>query len=199
MPGPACFTFPRESETIPVEGGLTFLQDFAAIIEQHQRMVFRTLSRLTGSGDVEDLAQEVFLRLFRGLPGFRHEASVQTFLYRIIVNVVRDQWHRRQPARRTVSIDAEPALRASLASPWQDPSIRLDQAGMLGALDQCLAALDVEERAALTLFHQEGLSYDQIAAALGLPLGTVKTRLHRGRARLREALIERMTPCGTSR
>jgi RNA polymerase sigma-70 factor (ECF subfamily) len=175
------------------------LQDFTGIIEQHQRMVFRTLSRLTGSGDVEDLAQEVFLRLFRGWPGFRREASVQTFLYRIIVNVVRDQWHRQRQARRTVSLDAEPALLASLAGPSQDPSLRMDRDGMLGALDQCLAALEVEERAALTLFHQEGLSYDQIAAALGLPMGTVKTRLHRGRARLREALKERITPCRIGR
>jgi RNA polymerase sigma-70 factor, ECF subfamily len=176
-----------------------FLQDFAGIIEQHQRMVFRTLSRLTGSGDVEDLAQEVFLRLFRGLPGFRHDASVSTFLYRIIVNVVRDEWRRLEQARRSVSIDAEPALRESLAGPSQDPSLQLDQAGLLGALEQCLGELDVEERAALTLFYQEELTYEQVAAALNLPLGTVKTRLHRGRAKLREALKERMTPCRTSR
>lgn len=178
----ACFTFPGESETILAEDGLTVLQDFAGIIERHERMVFRTLSRLTGSGDVEDLAQEVFLRLFRGLPGFRRDASISTFLYRIIVNVVRDEWRRLERARRTVSIDAEPVLRESLAGPPQDPSIRLDQAGLLAALEECLGELDIEE----------------IAAALDLPMGTVKTRLHRGRAKLREALIERMTPCRTS-
>lgn len=174
------------------------MQDFAGIIERHERMVFRTLSRLTGSGDVEDLAQEVFLRLFRGLPGFRRDASISTFLYRIIVNVVRDEWRRLERARRTVSIDAEPVLRESLAGPPHDPSIRLDQAGLLAALEECLGELDIEERAALTLFHQEELSYEEIAAALDLPMGTVKTRLHRGRAKLREALIERMTPCRTS-
>lgn len=162
-------------------------------------MVFRTLSRLTGSADVEDLAQEVFLRLFRALPGFRNEASVSTFLYRIMVNVVRDDWRRLESVRRTVSIDAEPVLRESLAGPPEDPSARLDQSGLLAMLDRCLRELDNEERAALTLFHQEGLSYEQVAAALDLPMGTVKTRLHRGRARLREMLIERMTPCRTIR
>jgi RNA polymerase sigma-70 factor (ECF subfamily) len=97
-----------------------------------------------------------------------------------------------------VSIDAEPVLRESLAGPTQDPAIRLDQAGLLAALEECFGELDIEERAALTLFHQEELSYEEIAAALDLPMGTVKTRLHRGRAKLREALIERMTPCRTS-
>lgn len=188
-----------ESETIPAGDGLTYLQDFEAIIEQHQRMVFRTLSRLTGSGDVEDLAQEVFLRLFRSLPAFRHEASVSTFLYRIIVNVVHDEWHRREKVRRTVSIDAEPALRESLAVSRADPGAGIDQRSLLGELETCLGALDIEERTALTLFHQEELSYDEIASALDMPAGTVKTRLHRGRAKLRQMLTERMTPCRTSR
>jgi len=102
------------------------LEDFTGIIERHPRTVFRTLSRLTGSADVEDLAQEVFLRLFRALPGFRSEASVSTFLYRIMANVVWDEWRRLESVRRTVLIDSEPVLRESLAGPPEDPSARLD-------------------------------------------------------------------------
>jgi len=188
-----------KSETILTGDGLTVLQDFTAIIEQHQRMVFRMLSRLTGSADVEDLAQEVFLRLFRGLSTFHHNASVSTFLYRIIVNVVRDQWRRNGRSRREISLDAEPALRQTLVATRTDPGAGIDRMSVLGMLEVCLKTLDVEERAALTLFHREELSYEEIAAVLDLPVGTVKTRLHRGRARLRQMLIERMTPCRTSR
>lgn len=69
-------------------------------------MVFRTLARLTGEREgLEDMAQEVFLRLFRALPHFRGHAKVSTFLYRIIVNVVNDEWRRRRQERLTVSID----------------------------------------------------------------------------------------------
>src|ERR1700712_644982 len=79
---------------------------FEQIVQDHQAMVFRTLVRLTGrTNDIEDLAQDVFLRLFRALPSFRGDALVTTYLYRITVNVAQDEWkRRRREDRRHVSI-----------------------------------------------------------------------------------------------
>ena len=75
-------------------------------MRDHQQMVFRTLVRMTGSNDnIDDLAQDVFLRLFRALPSFRGEALVSTYLYRIAVNVAQDEWKRRQKmGRKHVSL-----------------------------------------------------------------------------------------------
>src|ERR1700678_9161 len=75
-------------------------ENFEALVREHQAMVFRTLTRMTGSGaQVEDLAQEVFLRLYRALPHFRGEAAISTYLYRIVVNVAQDEWKRRRKER----------------------------------------------------------------------------------------------------
>ncbi|HTZ58853.1 MAG TPA: sigma-70 family RNA polymerase sigma factor, partial [Acidobacteriaceae bacterium] len=77
---------------------------FEQIVRDHQAMVFRTLVRLTGSREyIDDLAQEVFLRLYRALGGFRGEALLSTYLYRIIVNVAQDEWKRRRRDRPLVS------------------------------------------------------------------------------------------------
>ena len=79
---------------------LTRPEAFEALVREHQGKVFRTLTRLTGAGaQVEDLAQDVFLRLYRALPYFRGDSSVATYLYRIVVNVAQDEWKRRRRER----------------------------------------------------------------------------------------------------
>src|SRR6202007_2397597 len=88
---------------------LTSPQAFETLVREHQSMVFRTLSRMTGAGPhVEDLAQEVFLRLYRALPEFRGEAAISTYLYRIVVNVAQDEWKRRRKDR--LHLVSEPAM-----------------------------------------------------------------------------------------
>ena len=83
---------------------LTSPQAFEALVREHQSMVFRTLSRMTGAGShVEDLAQEVFLRLYRALPEFRGDSALTTYLYRIVVNVAQDEWKRRRRDREFVA------------------------------------------------------------------------------------------------
>src|SRR5246127_1080492 len=91
--------------TLSVSADLSFEQ----VVRENQAMVFRTLLRLTGSREhLDDLAQEVFLRLFRALPGFRGESLVTTYLYRIAVNVAQDEWkRRRRDAQSLVSISDE--------------------------------------------------------------------------------------------
>ena len=167
------------------------MNDFAELVERHQAMVFRTLARLIGRREgLEDMAQEVFLRLFRALPQFRREASVSTFLYRIVVNVVNDEFRRLEKARLAVSIEDH-----ELTSQWADPEHALERDQLQRAVDDALLRLSAPDRAILILHYQEERSYEEIAAILGLPMGTVKTNLYRARQRLK-VMMEEWIPCG---
>jgi RNA polymerase sigma-70 factor, ECF subfamily len=168
--------------------------DFEQLVRDHQAMVFRMLARLLGSRDVEDPAQEVFLRLFRALPHFRGQAKLSTYLYRIVVNVAQDERdRRRQASHRTVSL-SEPGAGWEERLPHAGASIdhALEQQDTWDAVQDALGCLADRERAALVLFHQEGRGYDEIARILELPLNTVRTHLHRGRQHLAQAVLERL-------
>ena len=175
---------------------------FEQVVRDHQQMVFRTLVRMTGSNDnIDDLAQDVFLRLFRALPSFRGEALVSTYLYRITINVVQDEWKRRQKMdRKHVSLSEERGDGAGatwtyadrLEHPGADALEQMEQDEFRRMVDRHLLELSQMERAVIVLYHQEERSYDQIADALGLPIGTVRTHLHRGRKKLKEAIARDM-------
>ena len=197
MPHP--WTSPKTPEGISEE-------TFADLVREHQAAVFRTLHRLTGPGPhVQDLAQEVFLRLFRALPNFRGDAQLSTYLYRITVNVAQDEWKRRRREREHIAptpalddtdepsawFENQPAA-AFAGEHTRTPEQRLSEAETRAAVDAALLALPGNERAVLVLYHQEELSYEGIAAALGLPLNTVRTHLHRGRKRLAGLVQERL-------
>ncbi len=181
-------------------------EGFESLVREQQTLVFRTLHRLTGPGPhLEDLAQEVFLRLFRALPDFRGDAQLSTYLYRITVNVSQDEWKRRRRDRDHIA--PTPASDDTDApSPWLEnqpagdfegqhtrtPEQHLSEAETAAAVDAALLSLPPAERAVLVLFHQEELSYEGIAAALSLPVNTVRTHLHRGRKRLAALLQGRL-------
>jgi len=182
---------------------LTSPENFEALVREHQGMVFRTLTRMTGPGaQVEDLAQEVFLRLYRALPHFRGDATVSTYLYRIVVNVAQDEWKRRRKEREHIA--PEPTFDDEAESTWlenlpgddltdhaRNPEQLLSDAQLVTAVDAALLDLPEVERSVLVLYHQEECSYEGIAVALGLPLNTVRTHLHRGRKRLAELIRSR--------
>jgi RNA polymerase sigma-70 factor (ECF subfamily) len=159
-------------------------------------MVFRTLARMLGSQEhVADLAQEVFLRLYRALPHFEGRAQLSTYLYRIVVNVAQDEWKRqRHPLNRPASLD-DPV------SGWEErlcdleptAEVMVERREMWRLVQVSLQALPDAERVALTLYHQEDRSYEAIAGIMDLPIGTVRTHIHRGRTRLARLVRERMT------
>ena len=185
---------------------LTSPENFETLVREHQGLVFRTLTRMTGAGaHVEDLAQEAFLRLYRALPEFRGEATVSTYLYRIVVNLAQDEWKRRRKERTHLA--AEPVFADeddnaawienlagdSLAGQHaRSPEQLLSDADTQRAVDEELLALPEVERAVLVLYHQEEVSYEGIAVALSLPINTVRTHLHRGRKRLAERIRQRL-------
>lgn len=175
---------------------LTSPQNFEALVREHQSLVFRTLTRMTGAGPhVEDLAQEVFLRLYRALPEFRGDSALTTYLFRIVVNVAQDEWKRRRRDRNFLA--SAPAPEDDAAPEWienlpgdsvhthaRTPEQHLSDRELQSAVDTALLALPENERAVLVLYHQEELSYEAISAALDMPINTVRTHLHRGRKRM---------------
>ena len=188
-------------------------EGFERLVREHQGAVFRTLTRLTGPGaHVQDLAQEVFLRLYRALPEFRGAAMLSTYLYRIVYNVAQDEWKRRRRDRErfgpepTLFEDEEPgAWLENQAGSGRDgehhrtPEEVVSDRETQAAVEAALLDLPEAERAVLVLFHTEECSYEAISAALGLPLNTVRTHLHRGRRRLAERVTLRLAGRGAAR
>lgn len=187
---------------------LTSPQAFEALVREHQSMVFRTLSRMTGAGPhVEDLAQEVFLRLYRALPEFRGDSALTTYLYRIVVNVAQDEWKRRRRDREFIAAAPSSSLEEDESAEWienmpgdslhghaRTPEQLLSDAQLQDAVDAALLSLTEPERAVLVLYHQEDCSYEAISAALEMPINTVRTHLHRGRKRMSALLRAQLAP-----
>jgi RNA polymerase sigma-70 factor (ECF subfamily) len=160
---------------------------FEEIYRAHAEMVYNLALRL--SGDPEgalDLSQEVFLRIHRHLPKFRGRSSLKTWIYRVTVNHCRSRLRRRRPPIRPLAGEEERL--AGLADPGRGPEERAlaDDAGR--SLAAALAELPVQYREAVVLRDLEGLEYEEIARVLGVRIGTVRSRIARGRGRLREVL-----------
>jgi RNA polymerase sigma factor (sigma-70 family) len=155
------------------------------VARQYGRFIYSVAYRLTGNADdAQDLVQEVLLRVRRGLATYR-PGSMEGWLSRIATNVFLDEMRRR--GRRPVqSLPAD----IELAGPAAPPA---DQALSAEVLDDdvqaALSGLPEEYRAAVVLCDVVGLSYGEIAESLGIPSGTVRSRIHRGRALLRDALM----------
>jgi len=164
---------------------------FEQVVRDHQEMVFRTLLRLTGSREhLDDLAQDVFLRLYRALPSFRGEALITTYLYRIAVNVAQDEWRRRRRDRDShISLSDETSgWEDRLPHPDRNAEQQLEEREFQQCIEDQLQRLSHIERTILVLYHQEERSYEQIAYALGIPERTVASRLAAAKARLRVLL-----------
>jgi RNA polymerase sigma-70 factor (ECF subfamily) len=158
------------------------------LVRQHSARVYRLAYRLTGNmHDAEDLTQEVFVRVFRSLPSYT-PGTFEGWLHRITTNLFLDMARRRQRIRfEGLGDQAVGLLRDGEPTPAQV----FDARHLDTDVQQALEALAPEYRAAVVLCDIEGLSYEEIAATLGVKLGTVRSRIHRGRAQLRTALDHR--------
>jgi RNA polymerase sigma-70 factor, ECF subfamily len=158
------------------------------LVRQHSSRVYRLAYRLTGNQhDAEDLTQEVFVRVFRSLASYT-PGTFEGWLHRITTNLFLDMARRRQRIRfEGLGDQAVGLLRDDEPTPAQAFDARHLDTDVLQALE----ALAPEYRAAVVLCDIEGLSYEEIAATLGVKLGTVRSRIHRGRAQLRAALDHR--------
>ena len=162
--------------------------DWESIVEQHSDRVFRLALRLTGNRhDAEDLTQEVFVRVFRSLHTYQ-PGTFEGWLHRITTNLFLDQARRKQRIRFDALSDERAAR---LASAFAGPDTAYADRTFDDDVEAALAALPPEFRAAVVLCDIEGLTYEEIAVTLGVKLGTVRSRIHRGRAQLRTALDHR--------
>ena len=158
------------------------------IVRDHSARVYRLAYRLTGNPhDAEDLTQEVFVRVFRSLASYS-PGTFEGWLHRITTNLFLDMARRRQRIRFE-GLGEETEARIGGAEP--PPAQAFDDRHLDSDIQAALKALPPEYRAAVILCDIEGLSYEEIADALGIKLGTVRSRIHRGRAQLREALEHR--------
>jgi RNA polymerase sigma factor (sigma-70 family) len=158
------------------------------VVRTHSARVYRLAYRLTGNPyDAEDLTQDVFVRVFRSLSTYT-PGTFEGWLHRITTNLFLDQVRRKQRIRfDALADDAADRLPGREPTPAQ----AYDDHHFDDDVQRALDALAPDFRAAVVLCDIEGLSYEEIAATLGIKLGTVRSRIHRGRAQLRAALEHR--------
>ncbi|MGE5676062.1 MAG: RNA polymerase sigma factor [Mycobacterium leprae] len=169
------------------------MDSFAALVERNKGRVYRTLYQVVGSDeDAQDLAQEVFLKVFRSLAGYRGEAAFTTWLHRLTLNLAFD-WLRARK-RRPLQIPLEPPAdeperpRLELRSADEGPEEAAMREERRQQLQQAIAGLPPDYREVVMLHHFHNQSYTQIAERLGIPVRTVETRLYRARGLLRRVL-----------
>jgi RNA polymerase sigma-70 factor (ECF subfamily) len=157
------------------------------VVRMHSARVYRLAYRLTGNRhDAEDLTQDVFVRVFRSLSEYT-PGTFEGWLHRITTNLFLDRVRRAQRIR----FEALPEDAERVVSRGPSPEQAVADAGLDGDIERALMDLAPEFRAAVVLCDLEELSYEEIAATLGIKLGTVRSRIHRGRSQLREALAHR--------
>jgi RNA polymerase sigma-70 factor, ECF subfamily len=154
---------------------------FGELVDRYKNLVYAMVWRLTSDrGQVDDLAQEVFLKVYRGLPYFRGEARLSTWIYRIVANVCSEA--RGRPRMEVPLESREDGRKIEPVSP--------DQAfagiEVRDRVEKALAQLPEPYRMIIAAHHLQGMKYEALAEALNIPLGTVKTHLHRAKRRLRE-------------
>jgi RNA polymerase sigma-70 factor (ECF subfamily) len=174
------------------------LDAFEELVAHFERSVFSLCFRLLGDPEeARDAAQETFIRVFKGLGSFRGESGLKTWIYRIAINQAMNQqrWWRRRHRDETVSLElsraeSEATVGNLLSSGAATPEQQAISNEREGRIMKALGEIKQEYRVALVLREIEELSYDEIARTLSISIGTVKSRIARGREELRRRIRE---------
>lgn len=174
---------------------------FGTLVKRYQDRLYPTALRLTGRPeDALDLLQDAFLRAFVKLSGFHGESSFYTWIYAITVNLALSERRRKHPVRlRRAGEDESPEPVDH--SPDCDPSSRIQRIERDRVIQDALNALAADHRAVLVMKEFDGFRYEEIAELLKVPVGTVRSRLHRARNELRDRLkgiIDELEPTRTA-
>ncbi|MDX1488169.1 MAG: RNA polymerase sigma factor RpoE [Acidiferrobacterales bacterium] len=167
---------------------------FDLLVRKYQHKVAKLISRyLSNRAEVEDVTQEVFIKAFRGLPGFRGESAFYTWLYRIAVNTAKNylESQGRRPPGTGIDIESAEVLDSmeslrEMATPERD----MLTGEIADTVNRAIAALPPDLRTAITLRDLDGLSYEEIAQVMECPIGTVRSRIFRAR----EAVDKQLRP-----
>jgi RNA polymerase sigma-70 factor (ECF subfamily) len=171
-----------------VLGGET--ERFALLVTRHQERVMRFILKYEyNANDAQDLAQETFLQAFRALPSFNCQSRFSTWLTGIAFNLLKNHISRT-PTKHHVHLDIDEQPDGACGFAGNDPAREHERSQLLRAMERAVAALPQEMRDAIVLVASEGLSYDEAAATLSVPVGTLKSRLCRARMQLADALRE---------
>ncbi len=158
---------------------------FTELVRRHQQRVYSLCLRVLGDADAAaDVAQDTFLTMLRKLDGFRGEAAFTTWLHRVAVNACYDEL-RRKRRRPILHVAPDDGREVDHGPPAADPA---DEVAGTRDAAAALAAIPEEFRVALVLADVQDMPYDRIAEVLGVPVGTVKSRVHRGRLALAAAM-----------
>ncbi len=165
---------------------------FEALVRGHERWVFSLVLRMVGNRhEAEDIAQDIFLKAYRGLRDFRGTARFSTWLHTIATNHTLSYLAARATSRRREAADSDadlPSLIDRLPDGAPGPDREFERKDLRSLLDAALARLSPEHRIVVVLRDIQDLSYEEIAEVLQLELGTVRSRLHRARAALKTSL-----------
>jgi RNA polymerase sigma-70 factor (ECF subfamily) len=202
---------PRSEQSCPYEAALVIrlrvgeIGAFDELVEEFQPLVYALALRILGDcEDARDATQETFLKIYRHLAHFRGEASLKTWICRIAINQARsaERWWRRRHRQDMTSLDAPLALNGGgdsrpgdyLASPAASPEAEVLSRERGRQVEFALTRLKKDFRIAVILRDIEGLSYEEVAYVTGVSVGTVKSRIARGREMLRE-IVKRDAGC----
>jgi RNA polymerase sigma-70 factor (ECF subfamily) len=170
---------------------------FQLLVERYQERIFRLIrGYVRESAEVEDLAQETFLKAYKNLEGFQRQSSFYTWIYRIAVNTVLDHIKRRgrSPVQAVEDLEVLPVTQMT-RSPA--PAANLERAEISSITQSVLEEIPEIFRTVLVLREFEELAYQDIADMLGISIGTVESRLFRARARFKEKLLQKYPEFGT--
>lgn len=166
---------------------------FDGLVALYQNRAYQFALRLCGNpDDAADLVADTFIRAFRAIRSFRSDAALSTWLFKILSNVYLDM-SRRERHKRHVSLEAsldlgDSEVHRQVADEASDPQELAELSEQSRALLKAIRELPHDQRLMVLMYHTEGKSYEEIAEAVGHPIGTVKSRLHRARMNLRKIL-----------
>lgn len=167
---------------------------FDDLIRRHERRAYQYAYRLTSNPEeASDIVADAFIRIYNALQSFRSQSAFTTWMYRILTNCYLDL-KKKERNRPTVSLEstmqtASGEVERQFEDPGEGPDVEVERFAREEKVQDALGQLPEYQRAMLVMYHVEMLSYEQIAEALDLPLGTVKSRLNRARLSLRELLV----------
>jgi RNA polymerase sigma-70 factor (ECF subfamily) len=164
---------------------------FTEIVDRYKHKVYWLVRRMVGGPDDEDLTQEVFLRVYQAIGGFRGQSTFRTWLYKIAHNLCLSELQKRGRRGEHLSLDEEGEEKVHwlLPEPREDLEKRIERQDLSRTVRDLMDKLPIRYSTVLTLFYVQQVRYEEIADIMGIPLGTVKTHLHRARLRLRDLVL----------
>jgi len=172
------------------EGDLSAFDD---LVRRYEKQVYNFAYRLTQNyDDASDIATDAFVKVYNSIESFRGDANFSTWLFRIVTNLYLD-WRKRSKAHMNIPLDEyidleESTVTRQIEDPSPSPLELLEAGERFGVLERAINDLPEYQRIMVFLYHNQGQSYEEIAQVIGLPIGTVKSRLNRARLALRKKL-----------